>query len=209
MSGQLSAAVRVCNWAKSWAQLNLQVTWTNWAPISALKLWYEANKTNANPPIPPTPSAGTHIVCYELPMYAAVCAGVLTPAALIALYKAHWADNKPWDEILMGGWMWHTYDVANHKPTPGAGDIVFFNRMSHVAISTGNSAQPGEIVSLWGMDTTGIAAGTPIEITTVEALYASVRQQCARVRRAEGIGQQSALGNAIPELKIEYTAPPW
>lgn len=205
----MTAAIRVCNWAKGWATTGLNVTWTNHEPASSLKLWYEANKNNANPPMPPTPSAATLMVCYELPMYAAVCAGVLTPKALIGLYREHWTNNKSWDSILKGSWIWGTYDPASHTPTPSAGGIVFFNRMAHVALSTGNAGRPGEIVSVWGLDPSGLAAGTPIEITTVEALYSVVRQKTARVRVAEGPGQASPLGNQTPELKIEYTAPPW
>lgn len=87
----MTAATRVCNWAKDWATTGLNVTWTNHDPASSLKLWYEANKNNANPPMP---SAATLMVCYEMPIYVAVCAGALTPKVLIGLYREHRTNNK-------------------------------------------------------------------------------------------------------------------
>src|SRR5262245_57900448 len=82
----MSAQQRVCNWAKGWAGQGpapaIDVTWTNHEPASSLCQWYRANRTAANPPLPPTPTNATLMVCFELPMYAAVCAGAITAKQL-------------------------------------------------------------------------------------------------------------------------------
>lgn len=205
-----TAAERTCNWAKGWVTSGIRVTWTNHEPASSLCQWYRANAGSETPPVPPTPSAATMMVCFELPMYAAVLAGAISAKQLLDLYRKHWVDNESWDSLLKGNWIWRTYNPSTHSPTPGTGDIIFFNRLAHVAMSTGNTANPGEIVSVWGLDVTGIAAGTPIELTTIEAIYAVVRMRGARVRRQdEGIGGLSPVGNAAQDVKVEYTAPPW
>ncbi len=59
------------------------------------------------------------------------------------------------------------------------------------------------------LDPTGLAANTDIEVTTIEALYASVRQQTARLAAPEGLGVGAPGGNAVPDVKVEYTSPPW
>ncbi|WP_020408344.1 hypothetical protein [Hahella ganghwensis] len=201
----MSAQIKVCNWAKGWANNNKTVTWTNHEPASTLCQWYRANVTSNDPPMPASPGSTTMMVCFELPLYAAVCSGAITPAKLKELYHRHWNGNESWDSIYKNDWVWKTHKVG----TPGAmsaGDIVFFNRMAHVAMATGNG---DEVVSVWGMDISGIAANTPIELTTISALYASVRQQTARVRSTEGIGVGAPGGNQVQEVKVEYTGAPW
>lgn len=204
-----TASERAGNWAQGWANRAVQVTWTNHEPASTLKLWYEQYKNAANPPLPATPANATMMVCFELPLYAAVLSGAITAKNLVQLYHTHWADNVGWDKIFKGSWFWNTYNVATHSPTPANGNIVFFNRMAHVAMSTGNALNPGEVVSVWGLDPTGIAANTPVELTTIETLYSTVRQQTARMALPGGIGTGSPLGNVVQDVKVEYTKPPW
>jgi hypothetical protein len=205
----MSAATRVRNWARDWARTNTRVTWTNHEPASALCQWYRANRNSAAPPLPAAPAAGTMMVCFELPMYAAVCSGAITARQLVGLYDQRWVDNLSWDQILKGSWFWHTYDIKTNSPTPAPGSIVFFDRCAHVALSTGNGARPGEIVSVWGLDPSGLAANTPIELTTIGALYGAIRQQTARLQSPQGLGKTSPVGNAVPDVKVEYAAPPW
>lgn len=199
---------RACLQAEAWALAGTQVTWTNHEPASTLCQWYRAG-TRLNPGALPNITGATMMVCFELPMIAAAMAGSISARKLWELYDAHWSRNKSWDSILQGSWTSSTYNVKLHRPVPKKGDIVFFNGLAHVAIATGNRNRPGEIVSVWGMDTTGLSANTDIEITSSEALYASIQQQTARLSVGGGVGATSPLGNTVPPLVIKFANPPW
>lgn len=199
----MSKAYLVANQAEAWGLLRQDVTWTNHQPASSLVQWYRGSRRNDAPvrPLPPVPAVGggTSMVCYELPIYAAYYSGVLDVNALWNL--VHGFDRVGGGsaaaimKALTSKWSFRwTFDPACTTEKMSRGDIVFFNGVGHVAIALGNSAVPGQIASVWGMNPIGMQPNTPVEVTTVNAVLGQIN-----------VG----FGGHAPAQVVTYSSPSW
>jgi Domain of unknown function (DUF4157) len=103
-----------------------------------------------------TPTATSRMNCWEAIMFAAFTAGLITTAALRKIHKdAASAGEAAGSTTAYDAVIANALGLGSSKPLaalhPGRGDIVFFNKTSHVALSLGSRTAAGEheVVSLW------------------------------------------------------------
>lgn len=93
------------------------------------------------------------IVCYELPIWAAFHAGVLSVDALYALVREFDEVGRGSAAAIMAAITskWSRRKTLGNAavPTFSRGDIVFFNDVGHVALATGNQNVANQIYSVW------------------------------------------------------------
>ncbi len=128
----------------------------------------------------PDPKSGK-LNCWELVMYGAFKAGIVTEARLKAIYVKAVANVKSGKYFSVGLTFEEvtkasnpvTYLLGNKKsPLPLKGDIVVFkNAPTHACIATGRNIlnkatgiSSTEVVSLW------VPSGRKVEVTTIESL---------------------------------------
>ena len=191
----MSNATLTANQAEAWALSGTLATWTNHQPASTLVQWSRARANGNTAPVPPF-GKFAHVVCYELPIWAAYYAGVLTQDKLYDLVRyfdhTHHGSATGIMKAITSPW---SFRKTLHNAAIGAfsrGDIVFFNDVGHVALATGSTTVPNEIISLWGMNPLGIQADTVVERTTVGALLAQI-----------------AIGAPGLAQTVTYSSPAW
>jgi hypothetical protein len=143
------------------SMLGQEATWEPSGPGSgtSFEQWASAATEATAPKIEPA----TTINCWEMVLYAAYKAGVITWAWIHDLYvnkdPATWADEMS----------------ASRKPYVAGtskmnrGDLVFFDDTSHVALATGKG---DEILTFWPPPDKGSYSGTvdKVKLSTVKAL---------------------------------------
>lgn len=191
----MSNATRAADQAQRWVLAGTQVNWTNHQPASTLVQWSRA-RALGNPAPPPPVGALCQMVCYELPIWAAFCAGVLTQDGLYDLVREFDHTHHGSAAGIMGAitsrWSFRRTLSNVAIPTFSRGDIVFFNGVGHVAMASGSTAVPNEVYSVWGMNPAGLQPNTPIERTTVGTLLAQI-----------------AIGAPGVAQTVTYSSPRW
>ena len=192
----MSNATTTADRAVGWAIAGFNVTWTNHQPASDLVQWSRRGASANLAGAVPVFGSMLKMVCYELPIWAAYHAGVLTAQQL-------WTLTNGFDQVTHGsaaGIMaaitssWSSRKTLGHIGTAAfsKGDIVFFNGVGHVALATGNSNVPNEVISVWGMNPIGTQANTPVEKTTITNLLVQI-----------------ALGAPGLAQTVTYSRPTW
>jgi hypothetical protein len=103
-----------------------------------------------------TPTASSKMNCWEAIMFAAFTAGLTTAAALRKIHADAASTGKAAGSIVAyANVIANSLGFGSSVPLaalhPGRGDIVFFNKTDHVALSLGSRTAAGEheVVSLW------------------------------------------------------------
>lgn len=191
----MSNATLAADQAQRWTLEGKRVGWTNHQPASTLVQWSRA-RANGNVAPPPPVGLLCDMVCYELPIWAAYTAGVLTVDGLYELVReydhTHHGSAAGIMKAITSRWSFRKTLTNVGVASFSRGDIVFFNDVGHVAMATGNQHVPNELYSVWGMNPAGIQPNTPIERTTVGQLLAQI-----------------ALGAPGLAQTITYSSPRW
>ena len=134
------------------------------------------------------PTSSSKMNCWEAIMFAAFTAGLVTAAGLRKIHtdaaKAGVAESstaagvKAYDTVIA-----NSLGFGSSKPLaalhPGRGDIVFFNKTKHVALSLGTRTAAGEheVVSLWVLppDPGKKLFVSSIQQTTIEELARNMK----------------------------------
>lgn len=157
-------AFAVFNELMGWYQRQLKLNYSKCAfgKQSELHGWSAQKKNSFNP-------AHDGMSCYEILMHGALCADKFAPSqikdAFDSASKA--SDGKPfkYDAALQAQLMkgnGRSYSLSNHNPLPEAGDLVFFNRMMHVAMATGVRVAGSSLPNRKGVNVSYTAKGVNI-----------------------------------------------
>ncbi|HEY4252678.1 MAG TPA: hypothetical protein VGM87_15810 [Roseomonas sp.] len=191
----MSNATLAADQAQRWVLEGKCVGWTNHQPASSLVQWSRA-RANGNAAAPPAVDLACDMVCYELPIWAAYSAGVLTADGLYDMVREYDHTNHGSAAGIMKAitsrWSFRKTLTNAAMPSFSRGDIVFFNDVGHVAMATGNAQVPNELYSVWGMNPAGMQPNTPVERTSVGRLLAQI-----------------ALGAPGLAQTITYSSPRW
>jgi hypothetical protein len=173
----MSNATRAADQAQKWVLAGTRVTWTNHQPASTLVQWSRARALGNVAPPPPV-GVLCQMVCYEMPIWAAYTAGVLTQDELYNMVRdydhTHHGSAAGIMAAITSRWSFRKTLANPAVAAFSRGDIVFFNGVGHVAMATGSAHVPNELYSVWGMNPIGVQADTPVERTTVVTLLGQI-----------------------------------
>jgi hypothetical protein len=125
------------------------------------------------------PTATSKMNCWEAILFAAFTAGLVTAAALRKIHAdaasaGEAAGSATAYDTAIANALGFGSSVALGALHPGRGDVVFFNKTSHVALSLGSRTAAGEheVVSLWVLPPNPATQAfvSSIQRTTIEEL---------------------------------------
>jgi hypothetical protein len=120
----------------------------------------------------PTLTPSTTINCWEMVLLAAFRARVINWNYIHRLYTTV-PDTDDWPAYLSRSTR-QRFNMTTHLPLPQRGDIVFFNGVDHVALSTGSGT---ETYTFWPPPDNPSVPGTvdQVKIRTIESMYTYMR----------------------------------
>ncbi|MCD8093965.1 MAG: hypothetical protein LUF01_14520 [Bacteroides sp.] len=146
--------------------------WTNQLPQSSIAKWALGNE--------PIDYTNLTLVCYEVPIFAALVNDYITIEKVKELYLSHIRDGVKWHILLTGKTIMplKKYDWQNDTKEIPIGSIISFNGDEHIAVALGkNEYGKNLMVGLWGFDINGYLADTPLTIDHVEAIATFISER--------------------------------